>query len=169
MWGSWQAGYPIGSARDHASRSAATDRGSSRARWAASGTAADSLTVAANVPVLAAHGHDDCVVLAGVAHPPMGARVDPRHPTGAQQVPGAVAEPELDFSPVDEVSLLLLLVEVNAGLVSRRQHDRVDSEGSNTDLVPDLSEAVTVPHFVYVRNAITVALRFSGGCHERAY
>ncbi len=84
--------------------------------------------------------------------------VDPRYATRAQQVPGAVGEPELDISPGGRSKS-----PPGSGCRSRipaAARSRVDSEGSNTHRLADLSEAVTVPDFVEARNAITVALRF---------
>src|SRR6185437_4934916 len=78
----------------------------------AAGVVAHRLPVSAHVAVLAPGDDHDRGVLADVSHAPVGGRVHPGHPAGADEVRGAVPEPELDLALMHEVGLLLLLVEV---------------------------------------------------------
>ena len=57
-----------------------------------------------------------------------------------------------------EVELLLLVVEVAAGLVSGRQGDRVDAERGHAERAADLPEPVLVAHLVDVPDRVSVAL-----------
>src|SRR6478736_6439897 len=59
---------------------------------------------------------------------------------------GAVVEDDRDPAAVAEVELLLLLVQVAAGLVGGRDDDPVDSEGSDAERLADLAEAVALAH-----------------------
>ena len=104
--------------------------------------ASDRLAVAPDVAILPAHDHDDRVAIARVAHAALRAGIDADDAAGAEQVPAAVAEAELDLALVDEIGLLLLVVVVDPGLVTGREDDRVDPECGYAQLAPDLAKAV---------------------------
>ena len=57
-----------------------------------------------------------------------------------------------------EVELLLLLVEVAAGLVGGRDDDRVDAEGGHAEALADLAEAVALAEVGEVGDGVAVAL-----------
>ena len=68
---------------------------------------------------------------------------------------------------VDEVELLLALVQVAPGRVARRQHDRVDAERRDAELLADLAEARALAHPVEAADGPAVA---RGGLrHGRPY
>src|SRR6185295_15171472 len=81
--------------------------------------------VAAHVAVLAARDQVERRLVAHVLDLADGGGVHAREPTGAQHVLGVVVQADPDAATVDEVELLLLVVEVAAGLEVRRQLDRV--------------------------------------------
>ena len=70
----------------------------------------------------------------------------------------AVAELDLDRPAVTEVELLLLVVEVAAGLISGRQGDRVHAESGYAERAADLAEPVLLAHLVDVPDRVSVAL-----------
>ena len=74
----------------------------------------------------------------------------------------AVAELHLDRPPVHEVRLLLLVVEVTAGLVPGGHRDRVHAERRDAQLPPDLAKAVLIADTVHVRDGIPVAHDYVG-------
>src|SRR3954470_5667930 len=84
--------------------------------------------VAADVAVLPPDDHVHRVDVAGVLELPVRRRVDAREAAGLQRVARAVAEVDLERAAEDDVELLLLVVEVEAGLDARRKDDRVDAE-----------------------------------------
>ena len=69
----------------------------------------------------------------------------------------AVAELDLDRPAVDEVGLLLALVEVPAGLVAGRKHDRVDPEGGDAELAAHLAKAVALAERLERRDGVALA------------
>ena len=125
--------------------------------------------VAADVAVLATDDHVHGVLVPDVADLAHRRRVHPREAAGTEHVLRAVAELELDRAAVDEVGLLLLVVEVPAGLVARRHGDRVHAEGRHAQLTPDLAKAVALADGVDAGDGIAVAgdhLVHWFGCHQ---
>jgi hypothetical protein len=78
--------------------------------------------------------------------------------SGLEHVGGAVAELHLDPPAMQEIELLLLVVIVAAGLVPRRQHDRVHPEGAHPERAPDLAEPIAFAHLVDVADRVALAL-----------
>src|SRR4051812_1063061 len=110
-----------------------------------------------HIAVFAADDYVDGLVgVAEVPHFAGGGGVDPGEAAGAEALGRAVAEGELDFAAVDEVELLLLVVEVAAGLIGRRQHDRVDAEGGDPQLLADLAEAGALAEAVEVGDGVAL-------------
>jgi pyridinium-3,5-bisthiocarboxylic acid mononucleotide nickel chelatase len=78
-------------------------------------------------------------------------------PARAEDVLVVVVERELDLAAVDEVELLLALVQVAAGDVAGRDHDRVDAERGHPELLADLAEARPFSHPVQAADGPAVA------------
>src|SRR5206468_11226802 len=95
-----------------------------------------------HVPVLAADDQVDGVPVADVLEASYRGGVDPRHASLAQHVPRPIAELDPHPPAVDDVELLLPLVVMAAGLVSRRDDDRVDPGSGHPQLAADLAEPV---------------------------
>jgi hypothetical protein len=72
---------------------------------------------------------------------------------------GAIAEDQFYGARVAEVELLLLVVEVAAGLVGGRDDDRVDAERVDPEYLADLAKAEALAHLGEVRDGVAVALR----------
>jgi hypothetical protein len=72
-------------------------------------------------------------------------------------VSGAVAELDRDATAVEEVELLLLLVEVAAGLEAGWDGDRVGAEGGDAEPLADLAEAVALAKVVEAGDGVPVA------------
>src|SRR5206468_12531248 len=105
------------------------------------GLALRQLSVAAHVAVLATDDEVDRVLfVAEVLEAADYRGVYPGDAARAQLVSLAV-ELDLQAALVDEVELLLHLVQVTAGFVARRHHDRVDAESFDTELLADLAGA----------------------------
>src|SRR5215213_3061341 len=113
--------------------SAGTARGAEAARLALRQP-----PVAAHVAILAAGDQVDRGLVADVLDLAHGRGVHASEPAGAELVLGLVVQADLDPPAVDEVELLLLVVEVAAGLEARRDLDRVDAERRDTQLPADL-------------------------------
>src|SRR6476620_2158171 len=97
--------------------------------------------VAADVAVLAADDEVDGVLgVAEVADLADRWGVDPGAAAGLELMLGAVVEDDRDRAAVAEVELLLLLVQMAAGLVGGRDDDAVDAEGSDAERLADLAE-----------------------------
>src|SRR4051794_26030786 len=132
----------------------------SGARWAAAHAAGLPLrqpAVAAHVAVLPAGHQVDRGLVAHALDLPDRRRVDPRQPARAEQE-GLVVQRDLALAAVQEVQLPLLLVEVPAGLVARRQLDRVHAECLDPERPAHLAEAGTLREPVDVRDGVAVAL-----------
>src|SRR5262249_41427637 len=116
--------------------------------------AANCLAVATDVAVLAPHDDHNRVGLADVAEPAWHLWVDADEAARLQRVPRPVAEAKLDVALVDEIGLFLLIVEMLAGLVARREDERVDTEGGHVELTTDLAKTVTVADLAEARHGI---------------
>src|SRR4029077_8189937 len=140
----------------------------SGARWGvvaeAAALARRQLAVAADVAVLAADDDVDRVLavaqIADLAH---GRGVDPGESARVELVLGAVAELELDAATVHEIELLLLLVQVVAGLIAGRDDDRVGSERGHAQALADLAEPVALAEVVETRDGVAVSFDHAVG------
>src|SRR5262245_47119430 len=115
-------------------------------------------SVAADVAVLAAGDEIERRLVADVLDLPDRGGVDARQAAGAEHGLGVVVQADLDAAAVDEVELLLLVVEVTAGLEARRELDGVDAERAHPQLAADLAEARPLAQPVDVRDGVSVAL-----------
>src|SRR5215218_7723900 len=97
--------------------------------------------VATHVAVLAPGDEVERRLVADVLDLPDRGGIHAREATWAEHVLGVVVQADLDAPAVHEVELLLLVVEVPAGLEPRRELDRVDAECSHAQLAADLAEA----------------------------
>ena len=97
--------------------------------------------VAAHVAVLAARDQVDGRLVAHVLDLAHRGGVHAREAAGAEHVLAVVVKVICDAAAVDEVELLLLVVEVAAGLEAGRDLDRVHAERGHAQLAPDLAEA----------------------------
>ena len=116
------------------------------------------MRVASDVAALGADDDVDGVLVAHVAESAHRGGVHARHRPRTEDVGAAVAELELHSPAVHEVELLLLVVEVTAPAVARRDDDGVDAELRHADCAADLAEAVVVAHRVDVPDGIALAL-----------
>src|SRR5215210_8542388 len=115
--------------------------------------------VAPDVAVLAAGDEVERRLIAHVPYLPYRGGVHASEAARTEDELGVVVQANLDAPAMNEVELLLLLVEVAAGLEPRRDLDRVHAEGGHAELAPDLAEAGAVAEPVDVRDGIAVALR----------
>src|SRR6266540_3554034 len=114
--------------------------------------------VAAHVAVLAARDEVHRRLVADVLDLPHRRGVHAGEPARAEQVLRLVVQANPDPAAVDEVELLLLVVEVAAGLEARRDLDRVDAEGRDAELAAHLAEARALGERVDVRDGVAIAL-----------
>src|SRR6185503_16757453 len=114
--------------------------------------------VAAHVAVLAAGDEVERGLVADVLDLPHGGGVHAREAARAEHVLCVVVQADLDPPAVDEVELLLLVVEVAAGLEPRRELDRVDAERSDAQLAAELAEAGALAERLDVGDGVAVAV-----------
>jgi hypothetical protein len=114
--------------------------------------------VAADVAVLAAGDQVDRGLVAHVLDLADRRGVHAREPARPEHVLRLVVHPNRDPAAVHEVELLLLLVEVAAGLEARRDLDRVYAERRDPERAADLAKAGPVGERVDVRHRVAVTL-----------
>src|SRR5215211_1242213 len=123
----------------------------------AAGLAVGEAPVPAHVAVLAPGDQIHGGLVAHVPDLAHGGRVHARQAARTEHVRVVLVEGDLDPAAVHEVQLLLLLVEVTAGLDARRQLDRVHPEGGHPELAAHLSKAGTLGQRVHVCHREAVA------------
>jgi hypothetical protein len=114
--------------------------------------------VAADVAVLAAGDQVDRGLVAHVLDLADRRGIHAREPARAEHVLRLVVHPDRDPAAVHEVELLLLVVVVAPGGVSRRNLDRVHAECGHAQLAPHLAEARPVAERLDVRDGVAIAL-----------
>jgi hypothetical protein len=88
----------------------------------------------------------------------MRAGVDARETARAQPVGAAVPETHLDLAAVHEVQLLLLIVEMYARAVPRRQDKRVDAERVDPERRTDLAKPGAFAELVKAADGVSAVL-----------
>ena len=102
------------------------------------------LAITADVSAFGSEDDDRDRFIGLVAELPVGGRIHADHASGFDRRCLAITEDERDFALVDEIDLFLPVMEVRAGLVPRRQDDRVDAHLLDVYGVPDLAKSRTL-------------------------